>query len=331
MKINIFNNLKLGFSSQKEEEKQPLPSNFYESIKDDFQKNSKKLGFSANPSTIQKNTLPLKEFYTMISSFLKGISETKNDTKKIELFSIFSNSYENGKKSFLQKKHKIEGLTNEESQNFLNDMFHEGRNAFAVIQLPITKIRRKKIQQLPENFNEVCVKELNNIVDFLNKYQFFVDKRLYRPDFPKREILKYSLELAEGKTKKLSVEGAALLDETNLKIKNTDLYSVMSNVIGNAAKYSKGEGNISVKFKKVINKKGKECLRFSVTDNGIGIPQKDMTGITKGERASNTGEIQGTGYGLKRVAKIMANCLSPVKIHSHENIGTQIICDIPVK
>jgi len=313
MKINLFNNLKLSFSSQKEEPQ--VLSKFNSKIKDSYTKTPTP-AFSAN-----RTKLPIGIMERMFKKYSAKIIQEQDAEKKHQLSERLVSFYDKITKG-LDRKIFPDG--------FLGDLNHEVIGGFFTIKIALIRANKKtNPTPLPNNFKEIMDKELNNIIAIYRKYQFFLDKDLFRSDFPKAKILEYSLNLVKGKTKKLTVEGAELLENANLKIKNPELYSVISNVIGNAAKYSKGEGNVTIKFKKIVNKEGKEFLRFSVTDNGIGIPQKDIAGITKGQRASNTGEINGTGYGLQRVAKIMQHCLSPVKIHSRENIGTQIICDFP--
>ncbi|PCJ63952.1 MAG: hypothetical protein COA58_15085 [Bacteroidetes bacterium] len=86
----------------------------------------------------------------------------------------------------------------------------------------------------------------------------------------------------------------ALLDSYLLK-------NTLSNLISNAIKYSEDEITIFLSIE--------DSLQISIKDNGIGISMEDQKSLfNRFYRASNAGQIQGTGLGLnivKRYVKIM--------------------------
>ena len=79
------------------------------------------------------------------------------------------------------------------------------------------------------------------------------------------------------------------------------LRNVLTNLISNAIKYSDESFSLVAE--------GKEVLEISVIDNGIGINEEDQQNLfNRFYRASNAGQIQGTGLGLnivKRYVKLM--------------------------
>jgi signal transduction histidine kinase len=72
-------------------------------------------------------------------------------------------------------------------------------------------------------------------------------------------------------------------------------------------------------------------IRFKVTDQGMGIPQKDQKHIFERYfRAENALLNQGTGIGLN-IAKVhLENLGGTISFSSKENIGTQFIVELPI-
>jgi PAS domain S-box-containing protein len=77
------------------------------------------------------------------------------------------------------------------------------------------------------------------------------------------------------------------------------IYNILSNLVSNAIKYSAVDGRISV-----IADVAAENLILTVTDDGMGIPEKEQEHIfERFYRANNAVNIQGTGLGLNLVRK----------------------------
>ncbi len=108
-----------------------------------------------------------------------------------------------------------------------------------------------------------------------------------------------------------------------------------SNLIGNALKYTNKGGKVEI----AINKKEKDRLTITISDNGIGIPEKDRARIfTDFFRASNAKSkgFEGTGMGLNIVKQIIEQhngeiyFESPSKIGDEDNPGTTFKITLPV-
>ena len=100
---------------------------------------------------------------------------------------------------------------------------------------------------------------------------------------------------------------------------------IMLNLLSNAFKYSPEGGRI-----KLMISSTPEYLQFSVSDEGIGIPQKDMDDLFKPFfRAGNTGEIEGTGLGLSIVRRAVDMHNGTIKCRSEIGNGTEFEVRIP--
>lgn len=117
-----------------------------------------------------------------------------------------------------------------------------------------------------------------------------------------------------------------LADETLLR-------HILNNLLSNAVKYT---GDLKqIDFTATIENKeesgGKsQIIVFTITDNGIGIPEEDIKYIFEPfHRASNAEPIKGTGLGLSIVKRCVEMHGGSIEIKSILNKGTTIVVKIP--
>lgn len=116
------------------------------------------------------------------------------------------------------------------------------------------------------------------------------------------------------------------VDECILHQDKSVVELVLSNLLGNAIKYSPEEAQIHFT---VYAKDG--MLFFSIKDEGIGIPKKDQKHIFERYfRAENALLNQGTGIGLNISKVHLENLGGRVYFESEENKGTTFFVEIPI-
>ncbi|PSO44716.1 MAG: hypothetical protein BRC23_00410 [Parcubacteria group bacterium SW_4_49_11] len=118
-------------------------------------------------------------------------------------------------------------------------------------------------------------------------------------------------------------------DETDITFLNdrTLLRIVLENLITNAMKYTPEGGYVNVEARD-----SEEEVHFSVTDNGIGIPQDQQSQIfTRLFRAENAQdrETDGTGLGLYIAKKIVDAMQGDIRFESEEGQGTAFHVTLP--
>lgn len=103
---------------------------------------------------------------------------------------------------------------------------------------------------------------------------------------------------------------------------------VLDNLISNAIKYTGEDGRIELGARRNVSNE----LEIVVQDNGMGIPQKDLSRIferfyrvDKG-RSRNMG---GTGLGLSIAQEIINAHGGDIHLESEYNIGTRVTFTIP--
>jgi signal transduction histidine kinase len=98
---------------------------------------------------------------------------------------------------------------------------------------------------------------------------------------------------------------------------------VFQNIMDNAVKYTPENGRIEIKAEQ-----GKKYWRFSVKDNGVGIPLADRKKVfTKFFRAANVVRMQteGSGLGLYIAKNIIEKHGGTIKCLSQEGRGTEVV------
>jgi two-component system phosphate regulon sensor histidine kinase PhoR len=117
--------------------------------------------------------------------------------------------------------------------------------------------------------------------------------------------------------------------EQDLKLNGieTDIRSAFQNLLTNAINYTPAGGKVTATWKETD-----DGLVFSVKDNGIGIPHREIPRITErfyrvgSDRARHTG---GTGLGLAIVKHVLNSHHARLEISSELGKGSEFRCIFP--
>ena len=133
----------------------------------------------------------------------------------------------------------------------------------------------------------------------------------------------------EIKKKNLSVECFVTANVPMVYADKYGIERVIINILTNSIKYTPEGGNIKIYVGFVYND-----AYIKIIDNGIGIPEKDLTRIF--ERfyrvdKSRTREMGGTGLGLSIAKEILDQNDGSISIKSIVEKGTEVVIRIPTK
>jgi signal transduction histidine kinase len=126
-------------------------------------------------------------------------------------------------------------------------------------------------------------------------------------------------------------EGQKIILDCKSEIKEIDsdpriLRNIMFNLISNASKYSDVHKNIFL-----VCERKNSSISFTVKDEGIGISPEDQKHLfERFFRASNSGDIQGTGLGLNIVKRYVELLSGKISFASEFGKGSQFTVTIPV-
>jgi len=107
------------------------------------------------------------------------------------------------------------------------------------------------------------------------------------------------------------------------------LWRLLSNLIGNAIKYSARGQPVDVALDAELDANGQWAV-LTVADHGIGIPSTDIPFVFKPfQRGSNVGSIDGSGLGLACVWQIIKEFDGRLCLTSEEGSGTCVTVRLP--
>lgn len=177
-------------------------------------------------------------------------------------------------------------------QEYIEQWIHEMKTPITAIQL-LCETNRSA-------FTRELLAELEKISHYTEQTLYYARSGHVQKDYSIREIQLDAVihdAIADHKYLLRQHQAAVTVDPAGYSVFTDDKWVrfILSQLIGNAVKYSRGQPRLHFS----TAKKG-SCVRLSVSDNGIGIPQSDLPRIfEKGFTGQNGRLIQSsTGIGL---------------------------------
>ena len=230
-------------------------------------------------------------------------------------------------------------LSEQAQSNFLANMSHEIRTPLNGI-LGFTDILTKKdldkdskrYIDIIHKSGETLLNVVNDILDF-SKIESG-ELSLYEHKANLFEEMEASIATFTSISKTKSIDYFIYIDPKIPKILQCDIQrikQVMNNLTSNAIKFTPehGEVSLSIKLKKLKGKKA--VLRFSVKDNGIGIPkEKQKTIFSAFSQADNSisREFGGTGLGLAISSQYIKLMGSNIQVKSQKGEGSEFFFNL---
>ncbi|MBF0225475.1 MAG: response regulator [Desulfobacterales bacterium] len=218
-------------------------------------------------------------------------------------------------------------------QNILNivDPIHSQVNVISEF------VKFIKSQDLKENQIRFYLKKLKtasqSVVSFFNRIKFLlnIETGSYSVESLNFSIKKLMSHISRmflqiAQEKKLTIN-FSIADEIP-DLLNGDPYAInhiLANLITNAIKFTnKGSINVNVEIDNSFKQEGKSvCLKFTVKDTGIGIPQDDIPKLFKPfSKSQNSGEDKVLGLGLSICNKLIQISGGKIWFESIENRGS---------
>jgi PAS domain S-box-containing protein len=212
--------------------------------------------------------------------------------------------------------------------DFVSSVSHELRTPLAsILGFSSTILRDKNMaENIKEEFINIIYQESQRlsklIEDILNISRLEsgrVTYRLHRIDFV--PVISEIIEVH-----RLQAEEKGILFKDSLQEGSTQIFAdsnamkqVLTNLVGNAIKFTLEKGQIDIRLFSENN-----SVIFEISDTGIGIPESEQKNIfNKFYRVYRPGlEITGTGLGLSIVKEILDAHQAQIEVESQENKGT---------
>ncbi len=177
---------------------------------------------------------------------------------------------------------------------------------------------------------ETLILMLDDILD----YTLLADKSMMKREIVDIiDLIRQSVSMMReyAKRMKINLEGWETFQGKRYVYGNyTFLVRVFNNIIMNAIKYNKENGEISFSYKENLSP---HTLSVTISDTGIGIPEEEMDRVFKiferGKHARKN--IDGSlGLGLALVKQIVEDHDGSINIDSTVGIGTTITVTLPL-
>ena len=230
------------------------------------------------------------------------------------------------------RKHAEEALHESDrmKSNFVSSVSHELRTPLAsILGFSSTILRDKNMtEEVKEEFINIIYQESQRlsklIEDILNISRIESGRFTYRMrKVDSKPIISEILEVHKIQAEEKGIEVFHKFSDEHYEIfADPDaLKQVLSNLFGNAIKFTPNDGQIRVRLIKTDTD-----IVLEISDTGIGIPDKEKDKVfDKFYRVYRPGlEIKGTGLGLSIVKEILDAHKAKIEIDSEENKGTTV-------
>ncbi len=225
---------------------------------------------------------------------------------------------------------------NELKTKFVSIASHEFRTPLSTVMSSAALIN----QYNEKNEGDKINKHVNRIKSSVNHLTAILNDflSLGRLEEGRIEVVSESIHIADFLREVHEQIGAMLKEGQDLVVTcHTDemeltsdariLRNIFYNLISNASKYSGADKSIYVDCHK-----NHDRIRFIIRDEGIGIPKNDQRHMfDRFFRASNAGNVQGTGLGLNIVKRYVELLDGKISFVSEEGRGTTFTVDLPLR
>ena len=222
--------------------------------------------------------------------------------------------------------------------DFIDNLTHEFKTPIATISAAIEGMQKFKAlddKEKTARYLDISKNELTRLNDMVTKLLNIsvYDKNKLKLALHNVDMLALIDEII-GMEKFRSVKPVRFTVDVNENVKHIQVdplhfKNVLSNLIDNAIKYSKESVEINI-----IGVKDKGWGRFTVADNGIGIPSVELKHVFDKFYRVPTGDIhnvKGSGLGLSYVKSVVEAHGGAINVNSEINVKTEFIISIPLK
>ncbi|MEM6263995.1 MAG: response regulator [Bacteroidota bacterium] len=232
----------------------------------------------------------------------------------------------------LERKKELAEQSAKMKQDFLANTSHEIRTPLnGILQLTRILLSRSPLpSQLEylhsiESAGKTLLAVVNDVLDLSKIEAGKID--FHQADFSVPHVIGSVVDILESKVQAKGIELRVRLDQALPQVVSGDpvrLQQILFNLIGNAIKFTE-EGYIQVYVSLHKCDSQRACLKFEITDTGIGIPPDQLSSIFESFQQVTTHQAyhyRGTGLGLAIVERLVQLQGGKVGVESEQGVGS---------
>lgn len=229
--------------------------------------------------------------------------------------------------------------------DFVTNVSHELRTPLAVIQQSLSILTSEITDKLNDDQKKFLGNSQNNLERLRNLINDLLDMasieagkfKLRLGSFDINEIVSGTVTFLDkwAKAKEITLRAELLPERTEVQMDKDRVIQAVTNLIGNAVKFTPKGGGITVSLSKRQPGDYFEypAIQVSVSDTGCGIEAKDLERIfNKFERVSiaQVAEVPGTGLGLTITREIVHMHKGKIWVESEAGKGSKFSILLPL-
>lgn len=253
-----------------------------------------------------------------------------NSISKLEEEVVERKKAEEEARKSLEKEREL----NELKSKFVSIASHEFRTPLSTVMSSAALLQQYKDKKDFDKQDKHILRiksSVNHLTQILNDFLSLgkLEEGKIDVNFEKIHLRSFFIEIAEevnsflkeGQTVKILCHENVGEVETDSRI----LRNILFNLISNASKYSDTNKTIEIASSLVADK-----VVVAIRDEGIGIPKEDQRHLfDRFYRASNAGNVQGTGLGLNIVRRYVDLIQGEISFESEYEKGSTFYISIP--
>ena len=225
---------------------------------------------------------------------------------------------------------------------FFTNISHEFRTPLTLIISPVEKLLGETKSEEEKSLLAIIHRNANGLLELVNQLL----------DFRKLDVQKDSLNISVGDVvafikdicysftelankKTISFSFSTSISELRMEFDSEKMKKIVVNLLSNAFKFTPNRGKIDVNLSLIQQlNDDKKLLKISISDNGIGIPAKDLDRIFERfyrVESRENGHQTGTGVGLHIVSEYVKLHQGDIGVESVEGKGSTFTVMIPAK
>ncbi len=232
---------------------------------------------------------------------------------------------------------RLKGVDRMKDQ-LLSNVSHELRTPITIVKSALELMADEKVSEEQQKLIKMSKNNLNRLDTLVGDLLYFSKKEREIPDdeIEKVNLKETIMESVSGISHMAEINNITVTTDVPKELPSVDasksrLLQVFTNLLGNAIKFNKERGSITLK---VSYKPGEDKVTVSVSDTGVGIPREQMPRVF--ERffqvdGTTSRKYGGTGLGLAITKGIVEAHGGKIWVESEVGKGTTFIFTLPLR